>query len=1227
MNSRVLGKLCSLALLTLVLCAIPVSAQVPTGSINGVVKDNQNLPVSGASVTITDVGTGAAHTTITASNGGYEITHLNSGVYKVEVSAKGFKTSVVDSLKLDAATTLSVPPIVLDLGAVTETVTVEAGAELLQTDSAQVDDTVTPDQISKLPILNRNALSLLSIVPGVNNGGAMNNSNTNTTIDGQRTSSSSLTLDGINIQDNFIRANGLDFTPNGPFQSQTGEFTVNSQNGNPALGGGSSQVSIVTPRGTNDWHGQGFWYYRSNQWAANDWFANALGNPRIFLNQNQGGGNVGGPVFKDKLFVYGYYEFLSADQTFRQTQTILTPNARNGILTYVPTNSTTGNPITVNLLTLENTNGNPNRPTPPPFTIDPAVAALLARVPTTANDPNTGDGENTTGFDFNARNNTRFRNAGTRVDYDLNSHNSFSGVYSWNQQIFDRPDIDSTFNVVPLVSNNDKVNFLSTVWRWNPNSTLTNEVRFGLDFAPANFDTAQKFGSNFIDGGTTIFTSPDPNFPFQGRSTHTWSWQDNANWLHGNHNLGFGAQIQRISVQSVGDPGPTDLGLGFSIGNPYALTSNDFSQPISSQDLATANNLLSTLAGFVASESATFNVTTRTSGFVSGAPAIRNLSLNDWSLYAGDSWRMRPNFTVTYGLRWEYLSPYDEKNGLLLTPIVPAGQNVRQVLLSDATLGFAGGNSGRPVYNKDLNNFAPNIGIAWDPWGTGKTSIRAGYSVHFVNDEGIRAPDNAAGANPGLSSTPTNSNVVSTVSGQLTAPGIAPLPSIPAPAFIPNPTFSQNAAALGLANAVGFAVDPNLKTPYVQDWNLSIQRNVGWNTTVTVSYLGNHGASLYRGLDLNQVIIGSNGFLADFNRARSNAFLEQAAGNGFDPQCTNPVPGCQTLTVFPTLPGGGFLNNGQVQSLIRSGQVGTLADTYHVDGIEAFNGQFAPNEFIRGGDLLTNFSNSTYNAGLVEIQRRFKNGLNLQASYVYSKVLTDSSGEGQTKFDPLLDNANPKIERSRADFDLTHAFKANFFYDLPFGSGERFSFSNGILNRLVGGWTVSSIFTWQSGEPFSIFSARGTVNRTSRSTHETVDSALSISQIRNALGTSFGANPGQVFIINPAFVASNGRGVPSDALTCTPLANGFCNPAAGTLGTLGRNAFNGPAFFDEDLSVIKSIKITERTRIEVRADAFNVLNHPVFFVPSQNVNSTRFGVINSTASTPRILQIGAKFAF
>lgn len=1226
------------------MAAFGTRAQVPTGSIVGTVLDQQNAAVVGADVTITSLDTGTKYATKTAANGEYSVTSLNFGLYRVDVSKEGFKVASVTNLKLFASSQLSVPPMTLEVGAASQTVTVEAGAsEQIQTTSASVSTDISSEQLQTLPVANRQPMGLIQLEPGV-----VNNGKTDTVIDGQRSAFSSVTLDGINIQDNFIRTNDTDFSPNQLFLSQTGEFHIDTQNADPSVGGGSSAISIVTPKGTNVWHGQGFWYYQSNKWAANPWFNNAEGIPNSALNQDQYGGQGGGPIIKNKLFVYGSFEELKDLQTSLEDATIFTsPAAAGGMFQYHPTNAP-GTVATANLLTLENSARGGSSPV---FTIDPVIAALLARIPASAvvNNNAVGDGLNTAGFSFQSAANATLKNTGGRADYVLNQHNSFSASYYWNRQIFDRPDIDQTFDTVPIVSNFDGINFFSAAWRWSPTASLTNEVRFGFDLAPATFNTSQKFGPFFVDNTNLAFTSPDPNFFFQGRNTHTWSWQDNANMLRGNHSISFGMQVQRVTIDAVNNAGTsTDFVPAFSASNTFGLVSSDFSgvAPISANDLADANNILASLAGFVGSTSETFNVTSPSSGFVPGATQERNLRQNDWAFYGGDAWRFRPNLTITYGMRYEYLSPFNEKNGLFLEPIPGVGQSMEQTLLSNATVGFVAGNSGRRAYNKDLLDLGPNIGIAWDPFHNGKTAIRAGYSIHYVNDDLATAVLNATEGNAGLTSTAGNPDVVATISG---GNGLSAASLVSAPPFLIPTTFEANANNVGIVNNAGFGISPNLRTPYVQDWNLSVQRAIGWNTSVTVQYLGNHGTGLIRGLDINQVIINQNGFLSAFNIARNNCFVSIAAGNGCDPRST--IPGTQSLagTMFDpnspnALAGGadpGLLGNGTVQNRIETGEVGDLADIYHVDGFENNiglpfpQGQFTTNDLIRGGDLIENFSSSSYNAGVVKVEHRVSNGLFLQSSYAFSKVIDDADGS-QSNFSPLIDNANPRYARGRASFDVTHAFKANFFYELPFGTGHRFG-SGGVMNRVVGGWTVSSVFTWQSGAPFSFFSERGTVNRNGRSTNETASTALSISQLRNDIHLSFptsGPLAGDhVIMMDPSFIGANGRGAGADGLTCTPLVgNGFCNPQPGQVGNLARNEFNGPVFFDQDFSIIKAIAIRESMRLELRGDAFNVLNHPTFFVGDQNINSSVFGTVNSTVlgasgTGARVLQVGARFTF
>jgi Carboxypeptidase regulatory-like domain/TonB dependent receptor len=1250
-----------LAVALLVICVSGAMAQVPTGSITGTVQDAQGLPVEGVTVTLTNQDTNATFTSVTASSGGYQFEHVDYGVYKVSATKSGFKTGEVSGIKLDASTVYSVKPIAMEVGATTETIVVEGGAELVNTTSAEVTGTVEKKQIDDLPILDRNPLALLGLQAGVANSGP--GGTAETTINGQRSSFSNVTLDGINIQDNFIRENALDFTPNLPFLSQAQEFTVTEQNGDVDKTG-SSGVSIVTPKGTNKWHGEGFWYYRTNAWKANDWFNDASGVAKPGLLQNQGGGNLGGPIKKDKLFVYGYYELLRLRSQTPNNTTVLSPAIQAALtaatptlpFTYQPLDPNTGNPVgapvTQNLLNLPNHN---------PYALDALGLAVIKQVPILSNNSRVGDGVNLLGYQFNARSNNSRDNYGFRADYNLNSKNIITGTYSYNRNYVDRPDIDTSFDTIPLVHNDDHIKFLSTAWRWNPSATLTNEVRFGFDLAPAFFLTSQSFGSGFIiDGAGFPFTSPAPNFLPQGRNTHTYSWQDNASWVRGNHTVKFGVQLQRVTIFETDSAGIyPDLQVGFSASNTNAPVISDFPAPtggqISAADFGNASALLATAAGILSNVSQTFNVTSQKSGYVNLAPDARNFRQNNVALYVADNWRISRKLTFNYGVRWEYFSPVDEKNGLVLLPVIPAGMTAAQTLLSDATVDFAGGPSKRSLYHSYYKGFSPNIGLAWDPFGNGKTAVRAGFSLNDVNDSFFTAAQNAASANAGLATTNTADP------NGLNGPTLSTAPKVPMPTFGIPTTFSANAANVGVANNAGYAIDPNLKPPYVEQWNLTVQRELGQSTSISVGYVGNHGVGLFRAIDVNQVIIGSNGFLADFNRARANGFLAASlpangpgcTGPGTASQCGffNPLysgPGTQPLTVFPNICGpGGFGAAGPadtggvgfINTDIQQGFAGDLAHTYQEFGCGPAPGFFAPNDNIVGGDLLKNGSFSDYHSAVVEVRRRFNRGLYFQANYVFSKVLTDyapSTNNDQSRFQPYLDNARPQLEKERAPFDFNHQFKANFTYELPIGKGHRFLASDKrLVSLLVDGWQTGSIFTWQSGNPFSILSGQPTFNRSGlRSSRNTAASTLSPAQIKGDTGVFVQAN-GTVYIINPSLISSNGTGAPpSNGLTCAPaVTGGFCNPQPGEVGNLSLDAFTGPTYFDWDLSAQKDFHLSERFKLTFRTEAFNVLNHPVFFISDQtaalttNINNQQFGQSTSTVSSPRVLQMSLHLRF
>ncbi|HXK04201.1 MAG TPA: hypothetical protein VMS37_17485, partial [Verrucomicrobiae bacterium] len=369
--------------------------------------------------------------------------------------------------------------------------------------------------------------------------------------------------------------------------------------------------------------------------------------------------------------------------------------------------------------------------------------------------------------------------------------------------------------------------------------------------------------------------------------------------------------------------------------------------------------------------------------------------------------------------------------------------------------------------------------------------------------------------------------------------------------------------------------------------------------------------------------INQNGWLADFLRAQKNGYLSQAANGVFNPAYNPNIPGSQQLTLFPKLVKGALTDPNAINYL-QTGEVGELANYYQTNGYNPTNAvPFYQNPNALGTDFLTNYSSSSYNSLQLEARHRTKSGLSVSANYTFSKVLSDADGDVQSRLQHFLDINNPKIERSRANFDLTHMIKANGYYQLPFGKGHWLSYHP--IDRVIGGWTLGGIMTWQSGAPFSITSGRGTLNRESRSYYNDANTLLSGSQLANVVKFQMTGN-GPMMIAQSAINPADGTGVNPDG---APWFNGqvFFNPTAGTIGGLQRRMFDGPWTFDLDTSLNKAIQFTETRSLELRMDAINCLNHATFWSGDQNINTTTFGVISYMFYNPRVVQFGLHFRF
>lgn len=1179
--------------LSLLVC-VGLFAQA-TGRLTGVIQDASGAKVPGATVSLYLSGGNAPLLTAkTSSEGVFDFVTLRPALYDVHVEAAGFAKSVSGGIKVDPARETALPAISLQVASASQTIEVSESPLAVQTTNFEVATTVTQKQVEQLPILDRQIGNLFSLQAGVGS-----NNLTATVINGLRPSYSALTLDGINVQDNWVRTNGLDFLPNRLTIGQVAEMTVSTSNSNASLGGGANQISMVTPSGTNAIHGSLYWFNRNNAAAANDWFNNQTGVEKPRLNLNQFGGTVGGPIKKDKLFYYANYESYRRRSQTPILNTVLTPTARQGILRY---RLADGSVQSFNVLTTRQ------------VTPSPLVARLLQDVPVNGNSNQAGDGLNTIGYNFNARSNIDRDFITGKGDYYLNAKNSFSSSYIWNRDRVDRPTLGTFYTVTPPTINDNSAHFWTVAWRSTLSASLTNELRGGFNRTKSPFVTSNPVPDLLLAG--LLYTSPLNTKLPEGRDTSTYVIQDNANWIRGKHSLSFGYQGQyvRVPVYDYAGTVPTYT-LGISGANPIGFAAGEI-PGLPANFLNTANNLLANLGGIISSGARTFNPQNATSGFVAGAPLTQNWRQNNHAFYVTDSWRLRPRLTLILGMRYDYWGVPDEKESLQLQPVVQNGDGFG-TLLTNATLNLHGYSVGRPLYQRDKNNWAPNIGFAWDVFGDGKTSLRGGYSIGYASDNNGNSIFNTTNANFGLSS------AVSFLqsSATLSAP-----PPLNAPPFRIPLSVRDAFVATGGNNTLGL-IDPRLATPYVQQYNLSLQREFK-GYVFEGRYVGNHSVGTLRQVDANQINPFQSGFAEDAIRARNNGFAAQRAGLGFNPAYNANVPGSQPLPVLSTFTAGGNLNNPTVRNQLLTGEIGSLSQTYQqtLPSLGAIN-SFFPNPNALFAGYLTNVSHSSYNAAQFEVRRAFRSGYQFQANYTFSKVLSDATA--LRALDAALDNRNLRLERSRAPWDTTHAFKLNHVWALPFGPGHRLTWKP--INRLIGGWSLTGFLTVQSGSPISIFSARGTFNRGARSGNNTVDTNLSGAQLRRDVVGFYMTGDGPYFI-NPRHIGPDGRGVASDG--AAPFdGQVFFNPQPGTFGGLQRRFFSGPWFRNYDFSILKDVAITERQKLQIRAEFFNLTNTASFQhgattgSANQNVNSATFGRIVELASTSRQIQFSLFYRF
>jgi hypothetical protein len=1237
------------ALLTLLMVInfpIFASAQINRGSLAGTVRDPQGAAVKDATVTVRDNATGEELTTTTNDLGTFSFPSVSLGKHTVTVQAEGFKKSEVPDIIVESGTTAKIT-VPLEVGARDEQITVTAETqEVINTVSPVLSNTITNRQVKDLPLPTRNPLDLARLQAGI---AVVGTDTRNASVGGLRGTATNVTRDGINAMDNFVKTSSF-FDISAPSLNATQEFSITTGTVGADAGRGVAQVNTVTKSGTNELHGNAFYRHRNDAFNANTFFNNASDTEKEIQKQHFFGFNVGGPVWLPKIydgrnqsFWFFAYEGFREPFSVTRNRTVLTESARNGIYRYIGAN---GQLTSVNLLQI---GAFPN--------LNPLTTSQLNFMPLPNNDLN-GDGLNTGGFRYNVAGRSPNDKISIRADQKLfDSERLGSHKVEW---VFHRgwflltPD---TFNGLeaPFPGRTDHAEQSSTrtltaaAIHSTFGSRATNEFRAGHQRAPVGFlRTQAPEGDFFINLGSV--TDLNNTFMSQGRNTTVYQFNDNFSYLKGTHTFRGGVEIQSVGATTFNDAGiqPT-VNLNSNTANSNGILNAEFPNlPAGSAGTSIANaarGIYHDLVGLLGSGSATFNVTSPTSGFVPGATRERLFRYREASFYFQDQWRARRNLTLNYGMRYEFLGVTTIPNGLAIQPrggydgifgISGAGNLFNPGVLNGTAgtvIDFVSGDTGIPLHNNDRNNFAPFAGFAYSPefesgilgkiFGSGgRSSIRGGFSISYLRD-GFTVVSNALGVgttNPGLIQTAANT----TPTGTLTEAGVA----LTTPTFMVPITDVQN-FAINPNNGL-WAINPNLRTPYVQQWSFGIERELAANLAFEARYVANHAVKIFRAQNYNEVNIFENGFLQEFLNAQRN--LQINGGNSFAPG----APGTVALPILTQLFTGrpasqGFASTTFINNL-ENGNVGTMASTLafsptYAAGRTVLNipNFFVANPFAGFAQVLENGSFSNYHSLQLEIRRRSSAGLQMQANYTFSKAITDSDGS-QSTLESARTLRNLSLNRRRSNLDQTHRFIANAIYELPFGPGKRFLSDMPVVKKVVEGWTFGTIVAYQTRPPTVNFSSgRTTFNSFNPGNNPANLVGMSFEEFQNNLGVF--RTPAGIFFINPNLLDIVTNPI-TGRLVSSRLKPGILEaPEPGTFGNFPINALAGPNFSQVDFSLVKRTTFMESRSVEFRVTFLNAFNHPNFVYNGNAFDSGSFGQITGTSGTSRVIhfELGVNF--
>ena len=1221
-----------------------------TGSVSGTVRDSSQAVVSGAHITITSAQTNLKQETVSGADGTYRFLALAAGIYKLTVTASGFRSSAVSDIEVKVNDQLHVD-VALTVGTITEEVDVNANAVQVQTESTQLGDVIDSKKMLALPLNGRSFVDLLGLQAGVAPAtaetiqqdrpvsGGLNAGNIS--VNGQRETANAFLVNGGDVSEGRNLGTGL--VPN---LDSIEEFRLITNSFDAEYGKFSGAVvNAITKSGTNGFHGDAFEFLRNDKLDAKNFFFGSKSE----LRRNQFGYAAGGPLWKNQIFWFADYQGPREVQGAEASQvTVPTADQRQGNFdpaSMAPNGTGTG-PGGGTCQDLTTTNCVPggsywaqvlstrlgyavapqvgqdepysfvgcNSTDPVTGCVFPVNPAGMAVIPQTAwSAPSkailpyipapTVPGVPTNNYSNNSgRNITNDDKIGERVDFN----NQKTGNWSWYYH-FDRSNVQAAllpssqggFASVPgfpTVSPSRAQEFVMSNTK-TLGTTAVNEARFSLFRTSLHLNNpAGSFASlsdlGFITGANTLGIVPLAGYP---------------------------QYVPQISFPNIGNN-------GFNIGVP---TLNTF-QPNTTymvSDVFSKNqgkhtwkfggefrylqvnerNFANPNGGF------TFDGTVTGADFADyllGAPSTTNAPytqaaeqfLDSRTRYGGafaqDSWKVKSNLTLNLGLRWEVSMPWYDTQGKIQT-FVPGLQSTT-FPLSPTGLVFPG-DPGIPktLAHTTYNNFGPRLGLAYSPGfsdgvlgkifgGPGKSSIRASYGLYYTSVEDLNLFYEVADAPFGLYWTSPVS-VMFDEPFRVRVTGASLNQRFPFTAPVPGAP-SNKTLDFSVYEPFNFfpGYDIHNKLPYAEHFNLSIQRELSKSTVLTLAYVGTEGHRLITQKDANP---GSAALCQQLTA--QGAFDVTAQGPGCGPGNENDVFQLPSATT-PCIPATGQpFSPTPLPGCVYSTRQTILNPNFCPGGAQVCFGSSNTN-------TLTN-ANSIYNAAQITVERK-ANDFTFLAAYTFAKGLDDSSA-----FNDLVNFQNPKLSRGLSSSDITHNFVVSYIWAVPFDR----AFGKA-PKRLTQGWQIQGITRFSTGFPIQLNQGSDDVSLAGSSATDMPD----------RVGPVVKWDPRKQNTTCPSFDPNNPS---TTGYGCYFLPSAFApNTTLGTFGTANRRFFHGPGFNNTDFGITKRTTIKENFAFDLRFEFFNIFNHAQFKNPSGDINSSDFGVVTS-ARDPRIGQVSAKF--